>query len=106
VPARDIQIWGSVHRSLVVDVAAVADLDDPDDQPVVLQLTDNAIVPDAVAPESLQVAAEGLFSEPRIGKLNDFLKVCDDSLLPRPVDLSEVLERCSIEFNLPALGFA
>ncbi len=93
-------------RSLVVNGASMADLDDSDDQHVVLQLAYHAVVSYPVTPQSAQTASKGFSSQTRIRQFNGRFEVGDDTLLPYSIDLAKLLLRRRVELNAPAQDFA
>jgi nucleoid-associated protein YgaU len=57
-----------------VDFAAMADLEDQDDDPLVLNVADNAVVANAVAPEAAELRAlQGIADTTRIVESGDSL---------------------------------
>lgn len=71
----------AMAESLVVDTAPMADLDDEDNELAVVELTQDAIVADAIAPELSEIASKSLAELTRIfASLNSLVEEIDDPL--------------------------
>ena len=84
---------GTYGGNAVACAAAVATLDVIDDEDLVVQVTDDPVVPDPVAPQPGQNPREGLASGPRIVQRLELPQEADDAAGHRWVQLLQRLAR-------------
>ena len=86
-----------------VDVAPMADRNDHNHQPLVLDQGDDAVISDAIGPELGLVAAQRLSEFSRIPARDDaLLQIIDQPPLNGSIELAEFVAGIRAELNRPA----
>lgn len=85
----------------VVDVGAMGHRQSDDDEPRILDLRDQPIVADSVAPVARQVAGESLAASSRVITGADLLEIADDATLDGLVEIGERLVECRGRLDVP-----
>lgn len=92
---------------LVVNRASMTHRHDEHQQPVLLQLTDDAIIAHPVPPQSKLAGPKRLAELARVlGCRNPRIHVIEDFALNRAVELLEILQSSMIVFNRPSQVFS
>jgi hypothetical protein len=85
----------------VVNLAAMANLQDKHQQAIVLDLTNHAPIADAVAPKAAKLTNQSVTATARVFKRRNFVQQLDDLACIIPVQLAELFFCPCVELNRP-----
>ncbi len=88
--------------SVLVNLAAVPDLEHQHNQTVIFKATDEAVIADSVTPEPAKIHAQRLAESPRVVRDSDsFPQVAQDGLLSFPVEFAQLTPGTVVELYRP-----
>src|SRR5581483_3684384 len=86
-----------------IHLPPMADRHHQHDKAVILDGGDDAVIADAIAPESLEVAAQGMAESPRVLRGGDALpQISQNRALRRDAELAQLAGGVAVEFDAPA----
>ncbi len=89
-------------RGLTIDVSPMPDPDDQNDQRLVPQLTDDAIIPHTIPPQANKTVPQRLSEQSRtVGSRDPGFEVFENFPADFPAQAIEVVDRARIVFNPP-----
>lgn len=91
-----IRVVDTIDSVAIVDISSVCDFNYANDHHIILDFTDDSVVPDAVSPKSCKLTTQRSTTNSWVVEATDSFKIRDDATLPSPIDFSKLFIGCSI----------